>query len=162
VRGCDGLKPVATFGTVCAGLVGMWLARGGGVAVFGVGGDTGGDGLAPVVGAEGGDVFVLRETDGLGQGLEHEGDGARDARFNVAAEDSGDEARQCGAEIVSGEIVAGEKVGEVFAYFFGGFGAGFLLSVIETEMGMVGGARGAAAAAILVVEETEWYAVVGI
>ena len=73
------------------------------------------DGLAPAVGAEGVDVFVLGEVDGLQEGLGQVGDGARGSGLYIAADDGGDEASQGGAEIAGREIVAGEKVGEVFA-----------------------------------------------
>ena len=53
-----------------------------------------------------------------------------------------------GAEIVGGEVVAGEEVGQVLADGFGGTGAGFFLGVVEAEVGMVADARSAAPAAI--------------
>jgi len=84
----------------------------------------------------------------LQEGLHHVGDGAGEFGFYIAADDGGDEAREGGAEIAGGKIVAGEEAGEVFAEFFSGLGLGFFLGVVETEMGMVAGARSAAAAAI--------------
>jgi len=106
------------------------------------------DGLAPAVGAEGVDVFVLGHADGLQESLGQVGDGASGFGFYITAEDSGDEAAQGGAEITGGEVVAGEEVGQVFAECFGGAGAGFFLGVVEAEMGIFAGARGAATAAI--------------
>jgi hypothetical protein len=73
------------------------------------------DGFAPAVGAEGVDVFVLRDVDGLQEGLEHVGDGAGQARFDFAADGGGDEASEGGVEVVGGEVIAGEEVGEVIA-----------------------------------------------
>ena len=49
------------------------------------------DGLAPGVGAKGVDVLVLGEMDGLGEGLGDIGDGSGSARFDVAADDGGEE-----------------------------------------------------------------------
>ena len=106
------------------------------------------DGLAPGVGAEGVDVFVLGEMDGLGESLRQVGEGAGGAGFDVAASDGGEEACECGAEIAGGEIVAGEEVIEVAAEFFSGDGLGFFLGVVEAEMGMAGGNGSEAAAAI--------------
>jgi len=73
------------------------------------------DGFAPAVGAEGVNVFVLGEVNGLYQALDHVGHGAGESGFYIAAYYGGDEAREGGAEIAGGEIVAGEEVGEIFA-----------------------------------------------
>jgi hypothetical protein len=67
--------------------------------------------------------------------------------------------RQGGAEIAGGEVVAGEEVGQVFAEFFGGVGAGFFLGVVEAEVGMVADARSAATAAIGKSKHTQGHAV---
>ena len=79
-----------------------------------VGVDGVADGMTPAFGAEGVDVFVLGEVDGLQLGLEHVSDGAGESGFYVAADDGGDEAGHGGAEIAGGEIIAGEEFGEVF------------------------------------------------
>ncbi len=135
--------------------VGVEVNVGGGIgwaeAVV-VGGDGVVDGIAPAVGAEGVDVFVLGEVDGLQLGLEHVGDGAGEAWFDVAADDGGDETPEGGAEIAGGEVVAGEEVVEIFGERFGGLRLGFLLGVVEAEVGMVADAWGAAAAAVFVRE----------
>jgi len=55
-----------------------------------VGFDGSADGVAPGVGAEGVDVFVLGLAGGLHQGLEHVGDRAGYAGFDFAADDRGD------------------------------------------------------------------------
>jgi hypothetical protein len=107
-----------------------------------------GDGVAPAVGAEGVDVFLLGEADGLEKSLGEVGDGAGGSGFYIAANDGGDEAGEGGAEIVGGEVVGGKEVGQVFADGFGGAAAGFFLGMVEAEVGKVAGARGAAAAAI--------------
>jgi hypothetical protein len=106
------------------------------------------DGVAPAVGAEGFDVFVLGEADGLEERLREVGDGACGFGFYIATDDGGEDASEGGAEIAGRKVAAGEEVGQVFAESFGGADAGFFLGVIEAEVGMVAGARGAATAAI--------------
>ena len=106
------------------------------------------DGFAPAVGAEGVDIFVLGEVDGLQLGLEHVGDGAGESGFYIAADDGGDEACQGGAEVAGGEVISGEEVGKVFAEFFGGAGAGLLLGVVVTDVRVAADARSAATTAI--------------
>ena len=117
------------------------------------------DGLAPAVGAEGVDVFVLGEVDGLQESLGQVGNGARGSGFYIAAEDGGDEASQGGGEIAGGKVVAGEEVSQVFAKCLGGLGSGFLLGVVRAEAGIVAEARGAATAAIRERKRTQGHAV---
>src|SRR6266851_9279613 len=117
------------------------------------------DGLAPGVGAESVDVFVLGEVDGLQESLGQVGDGASGSGFYIAADNGGDEASQGGAEIAGREVVAGEKVGEVFAEFLRGAGAGFFLGVVGTEAGIVAEARSLATAAIRESKRTQGRAV---
>ena len=111
--------------------------------------------LAPGVGAEGVDVLVLGEVDGLQEGLSQVGDGVSGPRFYVAADDGGDETSQGGAEIAGGEVVAGEEVVEIFAEGTGGAGSSFFLGVVEAEVAILGGARSAALAAIGKGERTQ-------
>ena len=106
------------------------------------------DGFAPAIRAERVDVFVLADVDGLHESLGQVGDGAGGSGLYIAADYGGDEACQGGAEIAAGDVVAGEEEGQVFAEFFRGAGAGFFLRVVEAEVGMLGGARSATAAAI--------------
>jgi len=54
--------------------------------------DGAADGIAPIVGAKGVDVFVLGEMDGLDEDLGEIGEGAGRAGLDVAADDGGDEA----------------------------------------------------------------------
>src|SRR5580704_2012613 len=133
---------LGTFGLLRFEFVGGWEA----VVVVAVDGVA--DGFAPAVSAKGVDVFVLGEADGLQLSLEHVGNGAGESGFYVAADHGGDDAREGGAEIAGGEVVAREEAGEVLGEFFRGLGASLLLSVIKAEMGMVAGAGRAAAAAI--------------
>lgn len=121
--------------------------------------DGSANGFAPAVGAEGVDVLVLGNVDGLQEGLHEVGDGAGEFGFYLAADDGGDEAGESGAEIAGGEIIAGEKVGEILAESFGGLGLGFFLGVVEAEVRMAGDAGSAAAAAIGEREKAEGYAV---
>jgi hypothetical protein len=95
--------------------IGCFGFGGGRKAVVVVASDRVVDGLAPAVGAEGVDVFVLGEVDGLQEGLGQVGDGAGGSGLYIAADDGGDEASQGGAEIAGREVVAGEEVGQVLA-----------------------------------------------
>ncbi len=90
------------------GLFGFGVGR---EAVVVVGLDGNADGFAPAVRAEGVDVFVLGDVDGLHESLDQVGDGAGGFGFYIAADNGGDEACQGGAEIAGGEVVAGEEVG---------------------------------------------------
>jgi hypothetical protein len=79
--------------------------------------------------------------------------------FYIAADNGRDEAAQGGGEIAGREVVAGEKVGQVFAELFCGTGAGFFLGVVEAEARMFAGARGAATATIRERKRTQGRAV---
>lgn len=143
----------------------MWRDRGdvisvvvvgfGRIAIVGVAVDTVVDGLAPAVGAEGVDVLVLREADSLHESLKEASDGAGDAGFDMTLDDGGNDARERGREIAGGEVVAGEEVGKIRGEEIGGCGAGFFLSVVETEARIGGRARSAATAAVSKGKETE-------
>jgi hypothetical protein len=117
------------------------------------------DGFEPVVGLEGLTIFVLGDVDGLHESLEQVGDGVGGFGFYIAADNGGDEACHGGAEIASGEIVAGEEVGKVFAERFGGPGPDFFLGVVETEMRVIADARSAATAAVRESKRTQGQAV---
>jgi hypothetical protein len=142
----------------CCGLLGL---GGGREAVVVVALDGGADGLAPGVGAEGLTIFVLGDVDGLHESLGQVGDGAGGSGLYIAADDSGDEAAQSGAEIAGGEIFAGEVAGEVCAETLRGAGASFFFGVVVAEMGMVAEARSAATAAIRERKRTQGHAVLG-
>src|SRR4029077_20727338 len=97
-RGCrdGGLGAFFGFGTRfcglvfgCVGIFGVVIV---GVAGVLLGGSYGGiDGVAPLIGAEGVDVFVLGELDGIDHGLSQVGQGgggfALDAALGDATED---------------------------------------------------------------------------
>ena len=134
-------------------------SRGEAVVVVAVDGVA--DGFPPAAGVEGVDVFVLGDVDGLQESLGHVGDGAGDLGFYIAADYGGDETAQGGAEIAGGEVVAGEVVGQVLAETLSGAGSGFFLGVVEAEVGMFAGARGAATAAIRERKRTQGHAVLG-
>src|SRR6266478_872650 len=152
----SGLRTGHYMGSLIRGRFGF---GGGREAVVAVAVDGGADGIAPGVGAEGVDVFVLGEVDGLHESLGQVGDGMGGFGFYIVAHNGGDEACQGGAEIAGGEVVAGEEVGQVFAEFLCGAGAGFFLGVVRAEAGMVGKARSAATAAIRESERTQGHAV---
>src|SRR6266849_10739809 len=133
------------------GLLGFRVGR---EAVVVVGLDGIADGLAPGVRAEGVDVFVFGEVNGLHESLDHIGDSVGGFGFYLAAYNGGDEACQGGAEIAGGEVVTGEEVVQLFAEFLRGAGAGFFLGVVGAEAGIVSGARSAATAAIRESERT--------
>ena len=71
-----------------------------------------GDGFVPGFLAEGGEEFVLREADGLKEGLGEEGEGAGSAGSDVAASDGSEEAREGEVKIAGGDAGAGEERGE--------------------------------------------------
>ena len=112
------------------------------------------DRFAPAFGAEGVDVFLPGDVDGLHESLDEVGDGAGGFGFYFAADHGGDEAGEGGAEVAGGEIVAGEEAGEVFAECFCSLRLSFFFGVVEAEVGMTGGARCATAAAIFESEQT--------
>src|SRR5260370_40272024 len=67
------------------------------------------DGLAPAVGAEGVDMFVLGQADGLQESLGQVGDGAGGSGFYITAGDGGGEARHGAAEGASRQVDGGES-----------------------------------------------------
>ena len=123
-----------------------WRA-GEGVAVGEVLVDGVADGIAPIVG-KGVDVFVLGEMDGLDEGLGEIGEGSGGAKLDVAADDDGDEAAEGGAEIVRGEVLARDEIGQFAGELTGGAGPGFFAGVVEAEVGMIGGTGSATPAAV--------------
>jgi len=91
------------------------------------------DGSSPGVGAEGVDVLVLGKMDGLGESLGEIGEGAGGTGLNVAADDSGQEATEGGAEIAGGKALAGEEIGEFAGEFIAGAGSAALAAVGKGE-----------------------------
>jgi len=106
------------------------------------------DGIAPIIGAKGVNVFVLGELDGLEEGLGEIGECAGGTGFYIAMEHGGEEAAEGGAEIVGGEVFAGEEIGQFACEFTGGAGLGFFAGVVEAEVGIIGGTGSAALAAV--------------
>ena len=78
---------------------------------------------------------MLGDVDGLQEGLHQVSDGVGGFGLYIAADDGGDEARQGGAEIAGGEVVAGKEVGQVLAECFGGLGASSFLGVVPAKVG---------------------------
>src|SRR5260370_39242755 len=111
-------------------------SRGGRLGLLGFGGgreevvvvvvDGVADGLAPGVGAESVDVFVLGEVNSLHERLGQVGDGAGGSGFDVAADHGGDESSQGGAEIAGGGGGAPQEKGEGFGKSIVREGVGFL------------------------------------
>ena len=119
-----------------------------GEAVIVVGVDGIDDGVAPLRVTAGADEFILGEMEGLEHGLGEVGKGACGARLYIAASDGDEDAAEGGVEVVGGEIVAGEEVGEILAEFLAGAELGFFSSVVETEVRACGDAGSAATAAV--------------
>jgi hypothetical protein len=111
-------------------------------------GKGGADSGAPGVGAEGVDVFVLGEVEGLDKGLAKVGEGRGGFGFDMALGDGDEEASQGGVEVARGNVGTGEEAGDFFAGVFGTQGLGLLASVEEAEVGMALAARHAAAVAV--------------
>src|SRR6266403_2692648 len=111
-------------------------------------GEGAGHPVTPGIGAEGVDVFVLGELDGLVQGLAEIGEGGGGFGFDVAFGDGGEDAGQGRSEIAGGEITAGEKRGYVTADLLGGEGLGFPLGVEAAEVRVASEPGSTAATAI--------------
>jgi len=120
----------------------------------------GADGFAPGVGAVGIDVFVLGDGQDLDQGLAEIGEGGGGFGLYVTLGDGGKEASEGGAEIAGGHIAAGKVIGDVFAGSLASEGLRVLASVERAEIRM-GGARGAALAAVGKGEGTQRGTIVG-
>jgi hypothetical protein len=113
------------------------LPRGGGWFLFGRGKSVADD-VAPGVGAEGVDVFILGERDGLDEGLGEIAEGGGGFRIDLALSDGGEEVAQSGGQIAGGEIAMRESGGDLAANLLSGQGFGFLTGVESTERLMGG------------------------
>jgi len=111
-------------------------------------GEGGGHPVTPGIRAEGVDVLVLGELDGLIQSLAEIGEGGGGFGFDVAFGDGREDAGQGGAEIAGGEITAGEERGYVTADLLGGEGLRFPLGMEAAEARVASETRSAAATAI--------------
>ena len=121
----------------------------------------GADGFAPGVGVVGVDVFVLCDRQDLGEGLAEIGEGGGGFGFDLTLGDGGEEASESGAEIASGHKGAGKVIGDILAGGLASKGLRVLAGVERAEIGMVGAARNAAAAAIDEGERTQVGTVLG-
>src|ERR1700731_1898479 len=92
------------------------------------------DGFAPVIGAEGFDVFHLSELEGLDYGLAEIGEGGGGFGFHLTLGYGGEEASESGAEVAGGHETAGKVIGDVLACFFGSEGLRFLAGVKRAEV----------------------------
>jgi len=110
--------------------------------------EGGGHHVTPGIGAEGVDVFVLGDLDGLIQSLAEIGEGGGGFGFEVAFGDGGEDAGQGGAEIAGGEITAGEERGYVTTDLLGGEGLRFPLGVEAAKVRVASEPGSAAATAI--------------
>ena len=113
------------------------------------------DDFAPAVGAEGVDVFVFGEMDGLQESLAEIGERARGFGLELSAGGGSENAAESEAEIAGGEIVAREEKADVAANFFGGLGLGFLSGMEAAEKRMACLARHTATAAVGESESTD-------
>src|SRR6202045_2651509 len=87
------------------------------------------DGFAPVIGAEGFDVFHLSELEGLDYGLAEIGEGGGGFGLHLALGYGGEEASESGAEVAGGHEAAGEVIGDILAGFLAGEGLRVLAGV---------------------------------
>src|SRR5258707_15006244 len=113
------------------------------------------DGFAPVIRAEGVDVFALGEVQGLDERLAEIGEGGGGFGFHLTLGDGGKEASEGGAEIAGGHIAAGKVIGDILAGLLASEGLRFLASVERAEVRMAVAARSAALAAIGKGERTQ-------
>jgi len=113
------------------------------------------DGFAPVIRAEGIDVFALGEVQGLDERLAEIGEGGGCFGFHLALGDGGEEASEGGAEIAGGEIAAGKVIGDILAGFLASEGSGLLAGVERAEVRMTVAPGTAAVAAIDKHERTQ-------
>jgi hypothetical protein len=124
-------------------------------------GEGGADGFAPGIAAEGVDVFVLGELDGLQQGLAEIGQGGGGFGFDLTLGDGGEDAAQGGAEIAGGDVTVGEERGYSAAHLLGSEGLRFPARMETAEMWMASEPRSGTPAAIGKGESTQARAVLG-
>ena len=110
--------------------------------------DTGADGGAPGVGAEGFDVFLFGKVEKLNVRLREISESAGGPGIYITPNECGDESSERGAEVVGGDVVGGEIEGEFAGERFGGLGASEFAGVVRAEMRIGLGERHAAMAAV--------------
>lgn len=69
-------------------------------------GETGADGFAPSLGAEGIAIFVLGDLDGFDQGLTKGSESCGGFGLDLALGDGRDDAAQGGGKIAGGDVIA--------------------------------------------------------
>ena len=116
--------------------------------------------MAPGVVAAGLDVFVAGVLDGLHEGLAEVGDDGGLFGLDLALRGGGEGSRKGEAEAGCGNAVAGECRRDVATNFLAGEVLGFTASVVIAEIG-IGGAKHAAATAVVECEQTQGRAVLG-
>jgi hypothetical protein len=114
----------------------------------GSGSEGGADHAAPGVGAEGVDILVLGEANGLEKGLAEIGEDGGGLGLDVSLGDGGEEVAEGGTEVAGGEVLAGKVGGDFAAELVGGASLCFFAGVKGTKVRVGGAARGAATAAV--------------
>lgn len=104
--------------------------------------------MAPGVGAEGVDEFVLREVKRLDDGLAEIGESGGGLGVDLTLGDSGEQARQRGRNIAGGDVLARQAMGDLPGSVVSGESLRFLAGVVAAEAGVPVRARHAAAAAV--------------
>lgn len=94
------------------------------------------DDAAPTVGAEGVDVFVFGEMNGLQESLAEIGERARSFRLELSEGGGSENAAESEAEIAVGEIVVREEKAGIAANFFRGLGLSLPAGMEATEKRM--------------------------
>jgi len=115
-------------------------------------GERGGHSLAPGSDAEGVDVLVLGEGDGLEKSLAEIGESGGGFALDLATGEAEEDAREDGGEIAGGEVVFGKERRDGLAGLRGSAGLCFLLGMEGAE---VRGARKAQHATLAAVGEGE-------
>jgi hypothetical protein len=115
----------------------------------------------PIVGAEGVDVFVLRDVKGLHQRLGEVGERGGGFGFDLTLSDRGKEAAQSRTKVTSGYEATREKISNVLGDLLAGEGLCFLAGVKGAEIGMAFAARHTALAPIGKRERTQGRTVLG-
>ena len=124
-------------------------------------GDEGGaDGSAPVLGAKGVEVFVLRDGERLDENVAETGESRGSLWFEMALSDRGEEATEGRADIAGRDKLAGKIASDVFSGLPASKGPDFFTGMAGAER-RVAGAAGCAAT-VGESEGTEGHVVLGV